>query len=320
MAEIKKYGSYPVNSASQSLEYLKFRDKMPWVGSDETNPYIRAFWKWWPDLRPQLKTLRITGGEPLLNENTFRLLNHIAAHPPSDLHFCVNTNLMIPKPRIEQFIGVARQIQADGKLRKLSVYTSLDAWGERGAYIRHGLRSDYFLASVEKVLGEIPDLELVFMVTFNALSVTGFRPFLEYFLELRKRYPGVRLDISYLRNPEHMSVKILTSNFMPLLAGLVDYMESRDEQKEPGGFLDSEIEKMKRLYEWALIPEDENWLQEFRRDFYAFFKEHDRRRGTDFLATFPEMADFWRYCRHMFENHITDKNDRLSMENGADAP
>jgi hypothetical protein len=27
-----------------------------------------------------------------------------------------------------------------------------------------------------------------------------------------------------------------------------------------------------------------------RADFYAFFKEHDDRRGTDFATTFPELS------------------------------
>lgn len=36
-----------------------------------------------------------------------------------------------------------------------------------------------------------------------------------------------------------------------------------------------------------------------RKDFYRFFKEHDRQRGTDFTKTFPEMTDFWNFCRDL---------------------
>jgi len=35
-----------------------------------------------------------------------------------------------------------------------------------------------------------------------------------------------------------------------------------------------------------------------RADFYRFFSEHDRRRGTDFLTTFPEMRTWWDECRY----------------------
>ena len=30
-----------------------------------------------------------------------------------------------------------------------------------------------------------------------------------------------------------------------------------------------------------------------KKNFYAFFNEHDRRRGTSFETTFPEMSEFW---------------------------
>jgi len=38
-------------------------------------------------------------------------------------------------------------------------------------------------------------------------------------------------------------------------------------------------------------------LDTLRSDFYLFFSEHDRRRGTNFLKTFPTMAEFWDTCR-----------------------
>ena len=35
-----------------------------------------------------------------------------------------------------------------------------------------------------------------------------------------------------------------------------------------------------------------------KKDFYAFFNEHDRRRTTRFLNTFPEMEEFWLECKN----------------------
>jgi hypothetical protein len=39
-----------------------------------------------------------------------------------------------------------------------------------------------------------------------------------------------------------------------------------------------------------------------RADFYRFFSEHDRRRGTDFLKTFPEMRAWWDQCAYHARN------------------
>ena len=39
----------------------------------QTNPYVDAFWRWWPDLYKDLHTFRITGGEPLMSQDTWKV-------------------------------------------------------------------------------------------------------------------------------------------------------------------------------------------------------------------------------------------------------
>jgi hypothetical protein len=43
---------------------------------------------------------------------------------------------------------------------------------------------------------------------------------------------------------------------------------------------------------------DKEYLDRNKADFYRFFAEHDRRRGTDFLKTFPEMSAWWAECKY----------------------
>jgi hypothetical protein len=62
------------------------------------------------------------------------------------------------------------------------------------------------------------------------------------------------------------------------------------------GFKDYEVLKMKRDRDWMLASTDN--LERKRGDFYKFFKEHDKRRNTDFLQTFPEMKSFWAQCEY----------------------
>ena len=62
------------------------------------------------------------------------------------------------------------------------------------------------------------------------------------------------------------------------------------------GFKDFEIEKVKRNLEHMKKQLSKDKLLRDRADFSKFFSEHDKRRGTDFLATFPEMSRFWFMC------------------------
>jgi hypothetical protein len=66
------------------------------------------------------------------------------------------------------------------------------------------------------------------------------------------------------------------------------------------GFHSHEAERMKRIYEMILNhPKGNNeaYNDIKRKDFVIFVDEHDRRRGTNFLKTFPEMEKFYNLCK-----------------------
>jgi len=51
---------------------------------------------------------------------------------------------------------------------------------------------------------------------------------------------------------------------------------------------------MKRIYFVAKQGPDQSFdVEQAKKDFVKFVDEHDRRRGTDFLKTFPEMTVFY---------------------------
>ena len=66
------------------------------------------------------------------------------------------------------------------------------------------------------------------------------------------------------------------------------------------GFKDYEVQRMQRVLDWmregSKLSTDYVKLQ--RADFFRFFNEHDKRRGTWFLNTFPEMKEFWDECKY----------------------
>jgi hypothetical protein len=63
------------------------------------------------------------------------------------------------------------------------------------------------------------------------------------------------------------------------------------------GSLEMEGVQLRRIRSLMAPQTPSAKLNQARASFYNFFSEHDRRRGTSFLATYPEMASFWRLCR-----------------------
>lgn len=304
--EVRAHGAYPTDAKFNDLTALEAKGLLP-IPESEYNPYVEAFWKWWPELYPSLKVFRITGGEPLLTPHTFRVLEHIAANPRPDLELAINSNLGAPDKLIVKFADQLEAITSQNKVKSFQLYTSLDSWGARAEYLRFGLNHDVFWKNVRYLLERLPKIQIVFMCTFNALSVTGFKPFLEKLVELKDEFYSderyfktpVILDLAYLRHPEMLSVKVLPPRpYLEKMNELMEYMDSFAEEnyKPYRGFYDFERAKMRRLIEWMQTPEHPFWVAIARHDFHQFAREYDKRRGTDFLKTFPEMRDFWDAC------------------------
>jgi hypothetical protein len=69
-------------------------------------------------------------------------------------------------------------------------------------------------------------------------------------------------------------------------------------------FTDVEYEKFKRVRDYAdQNPVDKEKIHQGRRDFYSFFKENDKRLGTDLLKTFPMYEDFYNQCKKVYDNY-----------------
>ena len=80
-----------------------FIDKL--YESEEDNPYIEAWWKWWPEVSKTLNILRITGGEPTIHGSTYRLLDEINKNPMPNLELNINSNLGANPKLFDRFIS-----------------------------------------------------------------------------------------------------------------------------------------------------------------------------------------------------------------------
>jgi len=162
----------------QDLEVFKNRD---------VNPYVDAFWEWWPELQKNLKVFRITGGEPLMSKDTFKVLEDLIENPRPDLEISINTNLSVPDKLWDKFIDLAIQLKDSNNIKNLTVYTSVEGWGKRAEYARTGLNFELWKTRYEQLVS-MPNIRSIIMCTFNILSITSFHRLLEWHLELREKY------------------------------------------------------------------------------------------------------------------------------------
>lgn len=298
--EIKDFGPYDM--------VLNHRNDINWfkLYEEENNPYVDAWWKWWPTVSKSLNILRITGGEPLLQQSTWRVFSELEAHPLPNLELGLNSNLGIKPILVERLTEKVKLLQEKNALRSFKLFTSIDTWGPAAEYIRTGLDLELWEKNFNTFLTNT-SAPVTLMITFNALGVSNFKQLLEKILEWRTTYnwyPAIkehriRFDIPHLTDPIQYSVNILPKqDFMPYMYDALDYISENVDDSASNKFSTLEYEKFNRVVKYMettnYSPEK---LAEGRKDFYNWFTEHDRRRSTNFKAVFPEYATFYESCK-----------------------
>ena len=297
--EIKDFGPY---------EMVKnHRNDINWfeIYEEETNPYVEAWWKWWPEVSKTLTILRITGGEPLLQKSTWRLLDELDNNPKPNLELNINSNFGVKPVLIDRLVEKVNALLAKGAIKDFKIFTSIDTWGTPAEYIRTGLDLTVWERNLDTYLTKTT-LPVTFMCTFNILTVTNFQNLLEKILEWRVKYNGVdqnkwqrvRFDTPFLKEPLQYDMNLLPKDeFMPYMIQHLDFILVNLDDKNRSKFNDLEYEKFLRVVKYMesaiYTPEK---LKEGKRDFFNWFTEYDRRRGTNFLETFPELEDFYFDC------------------------
>ena len=300
--EIAVYGQYPTSPPHNAPEHFQGRNRP--IPNREDNPYVTAFWKWWPTLYKNLKHFRMTGGEPMMDNNTYKVFEYVIDNPKQDLHLNVTSNMCPPNNKLKnKYFDMVKKICIEEKVEHFMQFVSVDAWGKQAEYIRNGLEFNRMWDNVDEFLDRIPVRNSVtFIITYNNLSVTSLDKLLEGILELRKRhsktYQRVWFDIPLLRQPAWQQITLLPESYQAIHEANIEYMRKNSgEEKGLHIFKDFEIQKM--LRNLAYWRKNANASTQNKKNFYAFFNEHDRRRLTNFETVFPEMTEFWQECKNL---------------------
>ena len=350
--EIKQFGAYQiVQGEHNNLDSLSKQRLLPEKIAQDENPYVNAFWKWWPELYKNLEVFRMTGGEPLMDSNTFKVLDYVYKNPNAWLEMSVTSNMCPPKSKLmDMFIESLQrleeiQIWEDPEkfnpnsgnnwyvapaCKNFATFVSCDGYGPQAEYMRNGMNFKMLQDNVQRILKETDNSTITFINTFNVLSLTSLRDYLQWILDLRDEYakdkqgikyipipdngdhkhpdyeirPKQRIwfDIPLLRAPLWQCIQIMPDYYQSYLEEAIAFMELNQADEvniDYRGFKDFEIDKVRRNLEWmkAGANMDKDELTKARANFYKFFTQHDARRDTDFLITFPEMEDWWNICK-----------------------
>ena len=302
--EIKQHGPYSKSTVHrQDIDWFKVYAK------EEENPYVDAWWEWWPEVSKTLNILRITGGEPLMHKSLWELFDRLDKDPKPHLQIEVNSNMGVKPKLVQKLTDTVKNLKKDGKIRSFKLYTSIDTWGPKAEYARTGLdialwekNLDYYLSNT--------GWPVTIRITYNIFSVTSFHLLLEKILEWRRKYNSdnnstqwqrIRFDTPHLKEPTIYDMNILPKEkFMPFMYKHLKFMEAHQDDADRTKFSSLEVEKFRRVVVYMASTHYEPLkLEQAHKDFYNWFTEFDKRRNCSLPNTFPELKGFYDDCSKM---------------------
>jgi organic radical activating enzyme len=302
--EVKQKGPYDLKTWSYNMINP---DESP-IPEREHNPYIEAFWKWFPEAVKHMQTFRITGGEPLLSKHTKKVIQYLIDNPQPQLQFAINTNGCPPAGIWEEFTQLIKTLEDTKSIKEFTLYTSAESIGPQAEYSRFGMDWKQFQDNIEHFVRNTKS-KISFMSAFNIFSLPTFKDFLIWVLYLKAAYHGenrwnqrILIDIPYVRNPAFLDVKIANQQLVDdYLKPALKFME---ENTDPKGFKTIETAKLQRIVkdvEYRFENKDKFWKeqQEAQHMFFKFILQYDRRRDTNFLNTFPEYEGFFEIIKNV---------------------
>ena len=219
-------GDYEIYDDNENLYYHNNLKGLQEDGSlvqkkkQADNLYIETFWKWLPTLYKKLEIFRMTGGEPLMDSNMYKILDYVYENPNTSLEISVTTNFDPPsKSLMRKFIQKLKKLEqiqiwedkekynpgsgnhwyVNPALKNFALFVSLDSVGDQAEYIRDGLKFDNLDSNVQYYLQETNNTTLTFINTFNILSVPKFKDFLKFILKYRQNFSKEKQGVKYIK-------------------------------------------------------------------------------------------------------------------------
>lgn len=260
--------------------------------ADMPNPYVDAFFAWWEaELHQTLTELRITGGEPLMSPNLWRLIDWFREHPNrSQCRLAINSNLGMESEKVQQLLDHCQGIELD-------IYTSNESMTSHAEYIRDGLVWQQWVDNMWLLMRSQRLRSLHVMCTINALCLESLPEFLTMLVNWKNQWgadsPNFTLNI--LRFPSFQSPLVLPDNIrMHHRDRLQQWMNVYSDYVMIHPHERNHVQRLIDYLDVVKTPHSEAFdLDCLHNDFGQFYQQYDRRRNKNFGQTFPALAEWY---------------------------
>lgn len=295
----------PHFSTQWATEKLKYKEiRITDIPKNDSTDYEAIWWEWFTTKAyKSIKFITFVGGEPLINNKFYSYVNKIIDfyETNTDNHHMVEifvvTNMNTPPKFFNQLIDLMKRVK-DSKRITLGIGASFESIGTKTAFIRSNADWALMNGNLEKVLSALPDLKsdrifLTVLPSFNSLSISDLPNFVNYVIGLRRKYNRyIGISTTHVTFPSHYSPFILTDDYTKYVNQAIDIIKKSKLDNGPWLELINYFETIRE----SILKQNVDSTYARKR----FVEDIDKlcvRRQLDFHKTFPEMIEFYNYCR-----------------------
>ena len=291
--DIKNNGAYENLISDGRNHFTHEHNSSQLYKFSETNPYTEAFFEWWEtDLHRTLQELRITGGEPTMSGELWKLIDWFKANKGrSQTRLAINSNMGMDRLKLLELVEKTQDIP------HLEIYTSNEAFEAQAEYIRDGLDYDLWMHNVQELLEHDHIRAVHVMCTINALCLDSLDTFLDQLVRLKKVYGRNRVNftLNILRFPSFQSALVLPEYLKIYYRNrLIQWMIKHKDQEY---LHEHEINHTNRLINYldqVKTPHSEAFdMPKLYNDFKEFYTQYDQRRNKNFQVTFKNLTAWY---------------------------
>lgn len=228
---------------------------------------------------PYMDVAYFAGGEPLITEEHYIMLEEMIRLGRTDIQLRYNTNMSTLKFKNKDLLELWSHFK-----QKIEVYASLDDFGPRAEYIRSG--TDW--KQVESNFRKVKSVPYVNMQINSVLSIFNFATFSEfyhYLLDNKLYTPNDNVYTIYnMISPIHITALALP---VPLKQLGIKGIETVIDRMRNMGFHDGHLQQLIDAKKWVMV---EHTWEKHKEEFQKETKRLDMLREEKFSEVFPHLS------------------------------
>lgn len=247
-----------------------------YAGRDETD-----MWEQMQQHIPHLEQIYFAGGEPLIMEEHYKVLEELVRLGKFDVRLIYNTNFSKLRLRDKNVLEYWKLF------KNVSVGASLDDSYQRGEYIRKGTKWDEIVRNREQMLEHAPTVDFYVSSTVSLMNVWHQPEFHQEWVN--KGYIRAQdWNVNILQGPDRMRIDVLPQEYKKAieerLLQHINWLEPKDHLKRA-------VNGYKGIISF-MNGNDRSYLLD---KFFAVNDRLDESRNEKFEEVFPEYKELRNY-------------------------